>query len=76
MTKPIRVYPTEAPGLYKTEDGRIAQRYTPWPGFFTWCVRCTQFLSTDAGAHWLIGQDSYCRHCVIVAGEAGEEERP
>ena len=69
MTEPIRVYPTETLGLYRTEDGRKVGLIRPRPGLFLWCCQCTQPLSTGVGPHWIIGDSYYCRHCVEVVGQ-------
>lgn len=70
MTEPIKVYPTETPGLYKTEDGRDASRFSPLPFVPCWCCDCTQILSSGEGPHWRVGHRLYCHHCVQVVGEA------
>ncbi len=67
MIQPITVYPTETPGLYRTEDGRPAQHISIAPHHLLWCARCTQLLAAPSDDHWDIGGHEYCKHCVEVA---------
>lgn len=69
MTPPIRVYPTETQGLYRTMDGRKVGLIRPRPGTFLWCVRCTQPLSTGTGPHFVIRESYYCNRCVEVVSQ-------
>ncbi len=70
MSEPIRVYPTETPGLYETEDGRRAVHgvFAAWSA--NWCLNCLRFMDVPSSEHWIIADRPYCRHCVQVVGQA------
>lgn len=70
MTEPIRVYPTETPTLYETEDHRPAIRLPGVAGWWLACSLCQKPLRPGPDRDWLIADRPYCSRCVQVAGEA------
>ena len=66
MTDSIRVYKTLTAGHYLVSTDRPAGRFTPPLDQIFFCCHCGRRLRPEAAPHWLIGDDAYCRDCVVV----------